>query len=256
MQIINHITQWRSVRASVPNNSSIGFVPTMGNLHQGHASLFQASVRENAVTVVSLFVNPTQFNQTDDFIHYPRTQEADLNILRQSGVDYCLLPDEKTMYADDYRFQVQESTETQYLEGKQRPGHFTGVLTVVMKLLQLVKPHNAYFGEKDYQQYQLIRDMVAAFFMDIDIKSCPTIREPSLLPYSSRNQRLKPQELELAHRFAQIFHSTNNCETIIAKLKDIEIDVEYVEEYDNRRYAAVKIGDVRLIDNYALSNFK
>lgn len=253
MQVIHSISQWRTVRQSISNTSSIGFVPTMGNLHQGHASLFQKSARENTVTVASLFVNPTQFNQADDFIHYPRTLEADLHILRESGVDYCLLPDEKTMYADDYRFQIQEKVETQHLEGKQRPGHFTGVLTVVMKLLQLVKPDSAYFGEKDYQQYQLIRDMAATFFIDVDIKSCATIREPSMLAYSSRNRRLTPQEFEQANRFAQIFHNTNSCEAIIAKLKEIDIDVEYVEEYENRRYAAIKIGDVRLIDNYALS---
>ncbi len=163
MRIFNHLDEWLAVRHSIPTTHSIGFVPTMGNLHAGHASLFAASKQENNYTVASLFINPTQFNRPDDFIHYPRTLEADLDLLEEAGVDYCLIPSEQAMYADNYRYQLQETALCQLMEGKHRPGHFNGVLTIVMKLLNLVKPQRAYFGEKDYQQYLLIRDMAEAF---------------------------------------------------------------------------------------------
>ncbi|OEH46993.1 Pantothenate synthetase [Legionella parisiensis] len=161
----------------------------MGNLHAGHASLFLTSKKENDHTASSLFINPTQFNQAEDFKHYPRTLDADLKIMEDSGVDFCILPDEKSIYADGYNYQVHEHQLCQLMEGAHRPGHFNGVLTVVMKLLNLVKPHRAYFGEKDYQQYSLIHGMAKAFFMDTEIKACPTIREASGLAYSSRNNR-------------------------------------------------------------------
>ena len=169
MQIYQNLNEWQQVRTSSLNAQSIGFVPTMGNLHAGHASLFARSKQENDCAVASLFINPTQFNQPADFKHYPRTLDADLALLEQMGVDHCLLPDEQAMYRDGYRYQLDENQLAHQMEGRQRPGHFTGVLTVVMKLLNLVKPTQAYFGEKDYQQLQLIRGMVDAFFMDITI---------------------------------------------------------------------------------------
>lgn len=253
MKIIHTINEWRQLRRTLPNCLSLGFVPTMGNLHPGHASLFATSRQENDCTIASIFINPTQFNQPDDFTHYPRTLDADLALLADNGVDYCLLPDEQAMYADNYRYQLQETVHSLHLEGAQRPGHFTGVLTVVMKLLNLVKPQRAYFGEKDYQQFQLIRDMVAAFFMDINIKVCPTIREASGLAYSSRNSRLNDQQRQLADQFASLFHQALPQEQLITALNEIGITVEYIDEYENRRFAAVKIGDVRLIDNYPLN---
>ncbi len=251
MQIYHNLEEWQRVRTNLPENVSLGFVPTMGNLHVGHASLFTASQRENDCTIASIFVNPTQFNQQEDFTHYPRTLDEDLDILTNAGVDYCLLPTEQSIYADGFRYQITENKRAQNMEGLHRPGHFNGVLTVVMKLLQLVKPHRSYFGEKDYQQYQLIRGMAEAFFMGIDIKACPTIREPSGLAYSSRNSRLNPTDKQLAEQFAQIFHQNKPCEQIIQELQALPIGVEYIEEHDNRRYAAVVIGNVRLIDNYA-----
>jgi len=165
-----------------------------------------------------------------------------------------LLPDEQTMYADKYRYQLQENEYSLLMEGQQRPGHFTGVLTVVMKLLNLVKPQRAYFGEKDYQQLQLIREMVNAFFMDIDIKGCPTIRESSGLAYSSRNNRLNPEQRLLAEQFARIFHQQLPCAEIIAELISIGVAVDYIIDYQDRRFAAVNIGDIRLIDNYQFYN--
>ena len=251
MQIFHDLNEWRQARQSLPAHASLGFVPTMGNLHLGHASLYTASREENDVTVASIFINPTQFNRTDDFIHYPRTLDADLELLKEIGVDYCLLPTEPAIYKDDYHYQIQEDSYSLLLEGKQRPGHFTGVLTVVMKLFNLVKPHRAYFGEKDYQQLQLIRNMVAAFFMDIEIKSCQTIREASGLACSSRNNRLNYEQRKLADQFASIFHQTELAnEQLITKINNLGIEVEYLEKHKNRRLVAVKIGSVRLIDNY------
>jgi len=253
MRIYHDMTEWSRLRQTLPSDLSLGFVPTMGNLHRGHASLFQRSIKDNDATVVSLFINPTQFNRADDFTHYPRTLEDDLELLTQAGVDYCLLPTEQVMYTDGYHYQIQENHQSQCLEGTARPGHFTGVLTVVMKLLQLAKPHRAYFGEKDYQQFQLIRDMVNAFFMNIDIEVCPTIRETSGLAYSSRNNRLTPEQRQIADQFATIFHKDQSCEHTIAELEALGVTVNYVEDHRDRRFAAVTIGDIRLIDNYALN---
>jgi pantoate--beta-alanine ligase len=254
MQIFHDINEWRAFRRTLPDNLSLGFAPTMGNLHIGHASLFAASQQENDRTMSSIFVNPMQFNRADDFTHYPRTLKSDIELLTQAGVDYCLLPDEKSIYFDEYRYQVQENSSNQLMEALHRPGHFAGVLTVVMKLFNLAKPHRAYFGEKDYQQFQLIRDMAAAFFMDIEVKSCPTIREASGLAYSSRNNRLTAEQRLLADEFAAIFHqATLTREQLTSELNKINVDVEYLEEHEGRRFVCVKIADIRLIDNYALT---
>ena len=253
MRIFHHLDEWLTFRQTIPTHLSLGFVPTMGNLHHGHASLYTKSQQENDRTIASLFINPTQFNRRDDFTHYPRTLDADLELLQSNGVDYCLLPTEQAIYIDDYHYQVQEARDSLPMEGKHRPGHFTGVLTVVIKLLNLAKPHRAYFGEKDYQQLQLIRGMVNAFFMNIEIISCPIIREPSGLAYSSRNNRLNNEQRQIAAQFAQIFHQTAfSCEQLKTELNDHGIEVEYLEEHAGRRFVAIKIGDIRLIDNYPL----
>lgn len=255
MQIFHNLDEWRRARQELPTDLSVGFVPTMGNLHLGHASLFTTSKQENDRTIASLFINPTQFNRADDFTHYPRTLEADLELLTNIGVDYCLLPNEQAIYPDNYHYQLQENHQSQLMEGTHRPGHFTGVLTIVMKLLNLAKPHRAYFGEKDYQQLQLIRGMVAAFFMDIEIIPCPIIREISGLAFSSRNSRLTREQRQLADQFAHIFHQTNlSIDQLITELNGHDIEVEYLEEYEGRRFVAVKFGEIRLIDNYPLSS--
>jgi pantoate--beta-alanine ligase len=253
MQIISNLNDWVSLRNSLPKDLTLGFVPTMGNLHAGHASLFLASNKENDCTISSLFINPTQFNKPDDFTHYPRTREADIELMTNSGVNFCIFPTEQEIYADGYTYQVQENQLCQLMEGQYRPGHFNGVLTVVMKLLNLTRPHRAYFGEKDYQQYLLIQGMAKAFFMNVEIKSCPTIREASGLAYSSRNNRLNKEQRILANQFANIFHQDKPCAMISEELAAAGISVEYIEEYQSRRFAAVMIGDIRLIDNYLLS---
>lgn len=252
MQIFHNLNEWIAVRRTFAAEKSLGFVPTMGNLHAGHASLYAKCKQENDLGVASIFVNPTQFNRADDFSNYPRTLKADLDILEQAGVDYCLLPTEEEIYADGYRYQLQETELCQLMEGKHRPGHFTGVLTVVMKLLNLVRPQRAYFGEKDYQQYLLLRDMATSFFMDIEIKACPTIREVSGLAYSSRNNRLNANQRLEAENFARIFHQDKTAQVLKEELGKAGITIEYLEEYQGRRFAAVMIDDIRLIDNYAL----
>lgn len=253
MQIFeDSLANWRATRDALPQSTSLGFVATMGNLHAGHLSLVKQSQQDNHKTAVTLFVNPTQFNHPDDFTHYPRTVEADLAYLERAGVDYCLIPSQELMYADNYRYQLEETHASLTMEGKHRPGHFTGVLTVVLKLLNLIRPTRAYFGEKDYQQLSLIQGMVKAFMLDIEIKACPIIREPSGLAYSSRNSRLSLDGRKQAEAFAHIFHQATSCEEAIHLLKKIKIKLDYIEEHEHRRFAAVFIENIRLIDNFAL----
>lgn len=252
MQVFHDLSAWREFRATLSKDISFGFVPTMGNLHQGHASLFDRSIVENDCTMSSLFVNPTQFNRPDDFKNYPQTLEEDLALLSSLGVDYCVLPSPAEIYADQYQYQLQQTVYQNIMEDT-RSGHFTGVLTIVMKLFNLFKPTRAYFGEKDYQQLQLIRGMAEAFFMDIEVIACPTIREKSHLACSSRNNRLNAEQRILAEKYAAIFHQTElNTQQIKNLLEQQSIAVDYIEEIAGRRFIAVNIGDVRLIDNYAL----
>ncbi|OGV40645.1 MAG: pantoate--beta-alanine ligase [Legionellales bacterium RIFCSPHIGHO2_12_FULL_42_9] len=252
MQLIDNLDHWHTLRAGMDKNLTLGFVPTMGNLHAGHRSLIKRSQQENKQTIVSIFINPTQFNNQDDFIQYPYTLDDDLKLLQNDGVQYCLLPTEQSIYPQGFRYQIQETALTKLLEGKHRPGHFAGVLTIVMKLLNIVRPNQAYFGEKDYQQYLLIRDMATDFFLDTQITSCPTIREKSGLAYSSRNNRLSPIERSQAEQFAQLFHQGNTCVDIRKALENRGIRVDYIEDYSGRRFAAVYIGTIRLIDNYQI----
>ena len=250
MQIFQELTTWSSVRAALPRERTLGFVPTMGNLHAGHLALIQRAQAENDMTLVSLFINPTQFNNPEDFTRYPRTLAEDVAFLAEHGVDYCLIPQPEMIYPDAFRFQIQENQHSLLLEGAYRPGHFTGMLTVVMKLLQLAQATHAYFGEKDYQQLQLIRDMVAAFFLPVAIIGCPIVREDNGLAYSSRNQRLSPQGTQLAIQFAQRFRHAASKEAAVQAIAELGISIDYVEEWQGRRLAAVSIEGIRLIDNY------
>ncbi|MGA0840714.1 MAG: pantoate--beta-alanine ligase, partial [Pseudomonadales bacterium] len=160
MKCFEHLDHWRATRAGL-EATRVGFVPTMGALHAGHASLLSRSVAECDYTVLSIYVNPTQFNDPSDLDRYPRTLSEDLALAESLGVDAVLLPDYASLYPDGYRYRLDETGFSRTLCGAHRPGHFVGVLTVVMKLLNLVRPWRAYFGEKDYQQYVLIRDLCA-----------------------------------------------------------------------------------------------
>jgi pantoate--beta-alanine ligase len=228
---------------------SIGFVPTMGALHQGHAELLKRARAENEIVILSIFVNPTQFNNPDDLNKYPKTFSADLEIAAQMGVDSIFAPTEKVMYPDGYRFRLNENLFSKELCGAHRPGHFDGVLTVVMKLFQIVRPARAYFGEKDYQQLSLIQDMVAAFFMDLEIIPVATVREVDGLAMSSRNTRLTSEQRKLAPKIYEISKAEKFADDVRMQLSKIGFDVDYVEDKKNRRFIAAKLGDVRLIDN-------
>jgi pantoate--beta-alanine ligase len=253
MKIIKNINQWQIERHSLTKNETIGFVPTMGNLHRGHLSLIEHAKVQNKISAVSIYVNPTQFNNKEDFVNYPNTKEKDFALLNDLGVDYVLTPSYQELYKDNYQVQINETYLSKIMEGTHRPGHFTGMLTVVMKLLNIVKASCAYFGEKDYQQFLLVKKMAQAFFIDTQIIACPTIREASILAYSSRNSRLTKHQKKQAVTFAQIFHKTNNCKEIISALSQENIKIDYVNEFEGRRYAAVFIDDIRLIDNYEIN---
>lgn len=228
---------------------TIGFVPTMGALHDGHLQLIKTARETCDIIVVSIFVNPTQFNNPNDLLQYPRTLEQDAALLAPLNVDILFTPDASTIYSDHYRFSVIEQGHEKELCGKTRPGHFNGVLTVVMKLLNIVQPHKAFFGEKDYQQLQLITDMVQALFLPITIVPCPTLRDSEGLALSSRNQRLDKDGLQKAHLFAQALKTQDDLKQLKTYLEMNNIRVDYLEEKYGRRFAAVFIGDVRLIDN-------
>jgi pantoate--beta-alanine ligase len=253
-RLLRTVAEWRAVRAPLGQQGrSVGLVATMGALHAGHTSLCRRSVAENHLTVASVFVNPTQFNDPRDLAAYPRDLDRDLAALAAAGVDYCLAPDPAEIYADRYRFRVTERDVAAIMEGAFRPGHFDGVLTVVLRLFEIVRPTRAYFGEKDYQQYQLVRDMAAAFLLETEVVPCPTVREPDGLALSSRNVRLSPSARELAGRFARRLAGAGPAEAVRRDLEAMGIEVQYVEEHAGRRYAAVVVGGVRLIDNVAIA---
>lgn len=251
--IITSIVEWQTLRKeNYFAGKTVGLVPTMGNLHEGHRSLLKLSVQENNITVLSIFVNPTQFNNLNDLQHYPRTFEHDVQMAREVGVDFILAPEYHEIYPDDYRYKVCETGMSTLLCGKHRPGHFDGVLTVVLKLLLLTKPHRTYFGEKDYQQLKLVEGMVKAFFLDTKIIACKTIRDSAGLALSSRNHLLTSEQFELAQMFAKLLSSGFSTEMIVNKLTEIGFDIDYIEEHFGRRFGAVKLGNVRLIDNIEL----
>jgi pantoate--beta-alanine ligase len=246
MRLFESIAEWQAFRAGFQGD--LGFVPTMGALHDGHASLVRRSVGENAHTLVSIFVNPTQFNDPNDLQKYPRTLEADLALLEAEKAEYVLLPTRDALYPDNYRYRISEQAFSTMLCGAHRPGHFDGVLTVVMKLLQLARPTRAYFGEKDYQQFCLIRDMAAAFFMDAQIIPCPTLREEDGLAMSSRNRLLSEQERQNAPLLYQALQTNSP-----ALLEQAGFVIDYFAEHEGRRYAAATLGTTRLIDNVEIS---
>ncbi len=231
---------------------SIGFVPTMGALHSGHLSLVKRAKRENSFVLVSLFVNPTQFDDREDFKTYPLQQERDLVLLKEQGVDLVFCPDEKSLYPDNYTYKVIEGNFSEKLCGQSRPGHFTGVLTIVLKLLNLVRPKKVYFGEKDYQQLQLIQQMVRAFFIPTEVIGCPTLRDEKGLALSSRNQKLSASGLKKARAFAGILKNFRDIQEVRQGLESLGLEIDYIEDIRERRFAAVKIENVRLIDNVRL----
>jgi pantoate--beta-alanine ligase len=221
----------------------------MGALHAGHMSLVERSQSENDFTVVSVFVNPTQFDDKKDLEAYPRNLESDLAMLAERNVDFVFAPSPVEMYPNGYHYKVQESEVSPLLCGAHRPGHFDGMLTVVLKLFQIIKPTRAYFGEKDYQQLQLVRGLVESFFLPVRICACPIVRESDGLAMSSRNRRLSPADRKLAPRLFENLTRSATCNEARERLSSEGFEVDYVEERWGRRLAAVRLGGVRLIDN-------
>ena len=278
MQIITTQKALReTVSALKELNKTIGLVPTMGALHQGHASLVRRCVAGNDVTFVSVFVNPTQFNNKEDLVKYPRNLQADAELLTDMGVDFVFAPTPEEMYTAEemnQTFAFDFGGLDQVMEGKYRPGHFNGVVQIVSKLFRLVQPNRAYFGEKDYQQLAIIHRMVEVMHMDVQICDCPIVREQTGLALSSRNQRLTEQQRTTAQNIARVlFESRQLTQSqtvqqvqswVIEQINRIDgLTVEYYEIVDQTTLQPVSdfshaigcvtvyCGDVRLIDNIA-----
>ncbi|MBM4203202.1 MAG: pantoate--beta-alanine ligase [Gammaproteobacteria bacterium] len=258
MKVFKSIREWQAERTSL--SGTIGFVPTMGALHRGHATLLESSRSENDISVLSIYVNPTQFNNPEDLTNYPCTLDADLALARELSVDAVILPRYADMYADGYHYRVDETDFSRTLCGINRPGHFTGVLTVVMKLLNLVRPQRAYFGEKDHQQLTVVKGMVDAFFMPVEIVPVVTVRDADGLALSSRNARLTTEARRLAPLFPSLLAEPDDDASIARKLADEGFTVDYVETRNGRRYGAVVMDcgshTVRLIDNLPMHEAK
>jgi pantoate--beta-alanine ligase len=231
---------------------SVGLVPTMGALHAGHASLVERSVKENDVTVVSIFLNPTQFNDKKDLERYPRTLEADCELLEKCGAQVVFAPSVEEVYPEpDTRVFSYPPTDS-VMEGAFRPGHFNGVCQIVSKLFDYVEPDRAYFGEKDYQQICVIRRMVEDLKMDINIVACPVIREESGLARSSRNTLLSDEERQLAAHIYRVLSESRKQQMSVAETHDFvvrEIDaieglkVQYFSIVDGLTLADVSTWD-------------
>ena len=247
MKILETVEQVKEWREGVKN---LGFVPTMGALHQGHLSLIKTSSSENESTLVSIFVNPTQFNNPEDLAKYPRTVEKDIELAKSAGALAVFLPSATTMYPSNSSCWVYETDLAERYCGKYRPGHFRGVLTVVMKLFQIVQPQRAYFGEKDFQQLSLIKKMVSEFFLPIEIRSLATLRESSGLAMSSRNQRLSEEGRRKASMIYRALSESKTLKQATDQIQSAGIEVEYLEAWGDERWLfAGYLEGVRLIDN-------
>ena len=269
-----------AIAAARARKLSIGLVPTMGALHAGHLSLIEASRRECDFTVVTIFVNPTQFGPHEDFTRYPRPLEADLAAIRSVGADLVFLPATKEIYGPQHATFVEMHGPAEPLEGQFRPGHFRGVATVVLKLFNLATPDRAYFGQKDYQQTLVVRRLVADLDLPILVRVCPIVREADGLAMSSRNVYLSPAEREQAlvlsrslQKAAELFAAgQHDAETLLAEMRKMYaaaplVRLEYLVVADcetlspvarvtDRAVVAVAahVGKTRLIDNELLGS--
>lgn len=278
MEVVRTIKELKQkIAEAKAQNKSVGLVPTMGALHQGHISLVDRAREDNDVVVVSVFVNPTQFNNPEDLRTYPRTEEADCALLEKAGVDYAFIPSVNEVYPEPDTRQFDLGPVAEVMEGATRPGHFNGVAQIVSKLFDMVLPHRAYFGEKDFQQIAVIRKMAQICGFDIEIIDCPIKREDDGLAMSSRNVRLTPAQRAVAPEIHRVLkHSVPmKGDSSVAQVKQFVIDsinkvdemeVEYYEIVDPLTMqpiadwneavngapvgcVTVYCGDVRLIDN-------
>ena len=268
----------KSVRCD--SKQSIGFVPTMGYLHEGHRRLIRESKIQNDITVVSIYVNPLQFGQGEDYERYPRDLERDISICAEEGVDVVFAPSDEDMYPEKPLINIEIKGLTDILEGKFRPGHFNGVCTVVLKLFNIIQPDRAYFGEKDYQQLKVVQRLVEDLSLPVEIVPVPTVRDPDGLALSSRNTYLSPEERESALSLyrsfllaEKLFKSGNTDANLLKEairefilthqhvkgIDDVEItdqDLKPVNEVKigDRILLAVWVGSTRLIDNWRLGD--
>lgn len=275
MKVVSTITDLNTAKAEFGEGLKVGLVPTMGALHNGHASLVKRSVKENDITVVSVFVNPTQFNDKNDLKNYPRTLDADCKLLESIGADIVFAPSVEEMYPVEDTRVFDFSPLDKVMEGKYRPGHFNGVAQIVSKLFEIVKPTRAYFGEKDFQQLAIIRELVRQERYNVEIKACPIVREADGLALSSRNTLLSDEERQHALCISKtLFASRDYAEThsVAETLKFVEesinsegyLRLEYFEIVDGDTLQPIKdwndtdyavgcitvfCGSVRLIDN-------
>jgi pantoate--beta-alanine ligase len=277
MQIIENSSNLGEYLTSVHlPGAKLGFVPTMGALHDGHLSLVKESVKNNDLTLCSIFINPTQFNNKEDLLHYPKSLEDDVEMLKNAGCDALFLPSEEMMYPKEPILSFKLGYLEEILEGRHRKGHFNGVVLIVAKLFNLVKPDNAYFGQKDLQQFVLLNTMVKELFFDITMVMMPIIRENDGLAMSSRNRRLSPGEREVAVNFFRALElARENLKMGMgtSKVKDDVVDyfrniegaeLEYFEIVDRETLLPVMqiedsqstalciagyVGKIRLIDN-------
>lgn len=266
------------IKDSKGKKLSIGLVPTMGYLHEGHLSLVEASKKENDVTVLTIFVNPTQFAPNEDLSKYPRNMERDLKLCSEAGVDFVFAPEVSELYPESFSTYVNVEGITSELCGKSRPTHFRGVTTIMSKLFNILAPDRAYFGQKDAQQYFVIERMTADLNMDIRLEMCPIVREDDGLAISSRNIYLSPDErkqslilsesLKLAEDL--ILSGQRNVDIVISEMrKNIEkmnlANIDYIEIVQTKTLQpaelingsilvalAVRFGNTRLIDNIIL----
>ena len=234
-------------------NKTIGFVPTMGFLHKGHLSLVKRAREENDIVVVSIFVNPTQFGPNEDYESYPRDFERDVKLLKELNVDVVFHPPVEEMYPKDFSTYVEETKLSRYLCGKSRPGHFRGVCTIVTKLFNIVHPTRAYFGQKDAQQFRVIKRMVRDLNMDIELVECPIVREHDGLAMSSRNIYLSDDERVQA---LALYNSLKLAENLIKSgERDAGVVKSAMKEFLSR-YDKVKIDYVEIVDEETLEPVK
>ena len=277
MQIIRTVKEIQSVcKWFRCEGKAIGFVPTMGALHEGHLSLVRRSIEENDRTIVSIFVNPAQFGPDEDFQHYPRDLEGDMEKLSALPVDVVFMPDRGEMYPEGFSVSIDIGNVGEILCGIARPGHFSGVATIVAKFFNSVMPRRAYFGQKDYQQTVVIKKLVKELNFDIDSIVCPTVREPDGLAMSSRNAYLNEEErraslvLYRALQSGEELIQSGSMDDVLMVKKEVEAvmkseplaKIDYVDIVDPHNLApiqkiifaaiicvAARIGTTRLIDN-------
>lgn len=276
MKLVHTISELRAeLDLQRQAGKKIGLVPTMGALHEGHASLVRRAVAENEIVVVSDFVNPTQFNDKNDLLKYPRTLDADCELLEKEGADYVFAPSVEEIYPEPDTRQFSYAPLDTVMEGKFRPGHFNGVCQIVSKLFMIVEPDKAYFGEKDFQQLAIIREMVKQINFPLEIVGCPIVREADGLALSSRNARLSVEERGFALNISKTLFKSQDfsashsvaetqkfVEDSIAASEGLRLEyfeivdgltLQRIENWEDTDYAVgcitVFCGEVRLIDN-------